>query len=217
MAHSTDDLIDPNDPMLLIWQKLPKQRHPDGSEYIDYAPVDLPYLYNNGFVDTQTYTLDEWLLAFLDYRQADGNFRLNKDQFLELRKYRYDGIIRTPFDALRVREGKWTEDDLWKLYHLSIKPSSTITDRQFTLMLDGLKKKGLFKDNEYTIDAAFKQRLNTLIIQNPSPLRRLEMRIADEQKGTPKKAAGTQHSQFTVGRTQAEETSKAFSELLTKR
>jgi hypothetical protein len=81
-----------------IWNKLPKQRAPDGSEYIEYTASDLPYLYHHGFVDTQRYSLDDWLVAIIPFKHEEsGTYRLTQAQFLTLDKYRYGGMIRAPF------------------------------------------------------------------------------------------------------------------------
>jgi hypothetical protein len=100
---------------------------------------------------------------------------------------------------------------------LSIKPSSTLTERQFTLMLDGAKKKGLLAGGVFTLDRPFKMRIKQLIDQNPSPLRRLELRVAESKQDEEKKALKAQSNEFVVGKTEAQKTSKALADLLTKR
>lgn len=205
------------DPMDYIWSKLPKSRAADGEAYIEYTITDLPYLYHNGFVDTQAYSLDDWLIAFIPFKQDNGSYRLNKEQFLNLRHYRYAGMIRAPFDPLRIREGEWTEEDLWKLYHLSIKPSSTLSEEQYGTMIATAKKKGRFVEGKFRLDRSFKTRLKQLVEQNPSPLRRLELRVAGERKKEETRTTQKEKSKFSVGKTKAESTQKAFSELLTKR
>lgn len=203
--------------MEYIWSKLPKSRAASGDEYVDYTLTDLPYLYNNGFVDTQAYSLDDWLVAFIPFKQAGNTYRLNKEQFFGLRRYRYAGIIRAPFDPLRLREGEWTEQNLWKLYRLSIKPSSTLTDQQFKLMLESAKKKKLLVDGKFKLDRSFKVKLQKLIDDNPSPLRRLELRVLETKRQEGERGSKKEKSKYAVGKTKAETTSKAFSDLLTKR
>ena len=206
------------DPMEYIWDKLPKEKDLNGNDYIEYVTTDLPYLYENGFVDTQKYTLDEWLIAIIAFKNDEtGTYQLNREQFLSLRVFRYDGQLRAPFEPMRIREGNWTEEELWKLFVLSIKPSSTLSDQQFAGMIESAKKKGLFVNGQFRVDRPFKVRLNQIVQENPSPLRKLELRVAERRREQDSSTLKKESSKFTVGKTKAETTSKAFADLLMKR
>ncbi len=205
------------DAMAYIWRRLPKQRGKDGVEYIEYAADDLPFLYYNGFVDCATYTLEQWTKAFEPFKKAGGLYHLNERNFFSLRAFRYAGPVREPFDAMKIREGEWTEEELWKLYTLSISPSSHLTKGDFQDLLTQAQKKGAFKDGFFTIDAVFKARIGALIDKAPSPLRRLELRIAEAKVSEAKKRTEGEKSGFALGKNIAEDTSRAFSDLLTKR
>src|SRR5690349_10807510 len=115
---------DVKDPMEYIWDKVPKNKQ----GFIHYLPGDIPYLYNNGFVDSQRYTYEQWKSAFVDCLQSDGSYLVSKDKFMSLRPFRYVGNVFTPFDPKRVREGEWNDGDLKKLFERSIKPSSSISE-----------------------------------------------------------------------------------------
>lgn len=161
------------DPMEYIWERVPKNEN----GHIHYLAGDIPYLYRNGFVDTTIYTYQQWKSAFSDCLQTDGTYIVAKDKFMSLRKYRYVGPVFSPFEAQKVREGEWTDEDLQKLFDLSIKPSSTITQDIFWNSVKALKDQGFIQNNHLFVNQAVKNQLNYLIERFPSPRRRLETEV----------------------------------------
>lgn len=162
------------DPMVYIWEKVPKTKE----GFIHYLTGDIPYLYRNGFVDTNRFTFQQWAKAFDDCKQKDGSYLVSKDKFLSLKIYRYTGPVFKPFDAQKIREGEWTDEDLQKLFERSLKPSSTVTHEIFWKLIDTFKKKGSLKNGHLVIDAPFKIQLGYLVEKFPSPRRRLEKEVA---------------------------------------
>ena len=204
------------DPMEYIWRKVPKTK--DG--FIHYLPGDIPYLYRNGFVDSTRFTYQQWKDAFEDCKQDDDSYLVNEKKFMSLRVYRYVGPVFKPFDAAKVREGEWTDDDLKKLYHLSIKPSSTVSEEVYWNSIQALKKQGLVaKNGNLMVNKAVKTQLSYLIERFPSPRRRLEKevnRIREERETQVQNTTKNRDaSGFVVGKLASESKLEKFQNLQT--
>lgn len=165
-------LLDQFDVMEHLWGTIDKTE--DG-KFVHYDEIDVHQLYINGFVDAEQFTLNEWMSAFEPFRQADGTFLLNKDNFLALDKYRYKGEIRIPFDAMKINEGKYTDEGLDDLINASIAPSCKLPPEKLKEFFDTLKKDFRQADGLILIKADAKTRIKTLLDNNPSPLRNLEL------------------------------------------
>lgn len=203
------------DPMEYIWSRLPKQ---DGGKTVQYLPGDIPYLYYNGFVDTQKYSYKQWETAFTPFKQTDGNYLLDKSQFMSLRVFRYYGPSHAIFDPFRLREGPWPDDELEHLYLKSIKPSSSISEKVYWTAIGALKKQGkVNEENELVIDEKVKQQLNYLLEKFPSPRRRLEKEVARIKKEKEEELLGASRdrdkSKFGVGKTKGEKNLDQFKKL----
>ncbi len=202
------------DPMEYIWDKLPKM--PDGR--VLYFVTDPPYLYENGFVDTTSFTLPEWEAAFQPFKQKDGNYILSKDDFFSLRRYRDNNVAKTPFDANTLREGPWPDSELDTLYELTIKPSSSLSHSIYWTAINALKRQGHVDANQQlNIDDKVKKQIAYLIERFPSPRRRLEKEVARIKQEEKDKERATQKnrnaSDFVVGKTKSEQTADAFKNL----
>jgi hypothetical protein len=165
-------LLDQFDVMEHLWGTIDKT--PDGN-YVHYDEIDVHQLYINGFVDAEQFTLKEWMSAFEPFRQADGTFLLNKDNFLALDPYRYKGEIRVPFDAMKINEGRYTDEGLDDLVSASVAPSCKLSPEKLGEFFDTLKKDFRQADGLILIKADAKTRIGTLLESNPSPLRNLEL------------------------------------------
>lgn len=158
--------------MEYLWATLEKT--PDGKA-IRYLPIDVEMLWKMGFVDTEKYSLDQWRLVFEPYKQADGSFRLEKEAFLALDRYRYKGEIHIPFDAMRINEGLYTEEGLSDLINTSIAPSCGLPPEKFKAFFDTLKETFRTPEDYIRIDYDAKRQIRNLIEKSPSPLRNLEV------------------------------------------
>ncbi len=159
--------------MEYLWDTLPKTE--DGR--LNYGEGDIRQLYELGFVDTEAFTLEQWLDAFEPVRQMDGTYLLNRDEFLALDKYRYKGEIRIPFDAMEINEGKYTDEGLEDLIHASIMPSCGLPKEEQQKFYDALKKEFRQGDGLILIKKPAKERIRALLNASPSPLRRLEVML----------------------------------------
>lgn len=165
--------LDQFDVMEYLWDTLPKTE--DGR--LNYGEGDIRQLYQLGFVDTEAFTLQEWVGAFEQVRQMDGTYLLNKDEFLALDKYRYKGEIRIPFDAMEINEGKYTDEGLEDLIHASIMPSCGMPMDEQLKFYEAFKKDFRQADGLILMKKPAKQRIKELLDAFPSPLRNLEIML----------------------------------------
>lgn len=203
-----------NDPMEYIWEKIPKTKE----GLVHYLPGDIPYLYFNGFVDAVQFSFEEWEGAFNDVKQEDGTYLVSRDKFMSLRRFRYVGPLYRPFDPQRLPEGEWTDEDLQKLYDLSIRPSSGITEEVYWNSIKALKGQGLVANNgRLILNKAVKTQLAYLIERFPSPRRRLEKevhRIRQEREAEYRSAVEKRDASiFMAGKLASEDKQERFQAL----
>jgi hypothetical protein len=206
-----------DDAMEYIWQKVPK----NAQGLIHYLPGDIPYLYENGFVDTTRFEFEEWAAAFEDVRQPDGSYLVSHEKFISLRPFRYDGPVYKPFDPQKVREGEWKKEDLQKLYELSIQPSSSVPEEVFWNSVKALKAQGFCKDGNLVVNEHVKKQLKYLIERFPSPRRKLEIEVnrLREERDTQIQQANKEHdkSLFVAGKLASEVKKEQFKNLETSK
>lgn len=206
----------PLDAMEYIWERLPKNK--DGKT-IHYLPGDVPYLYQNGFVDAVKYTYEEWQKALLPFKDRDGEgYTLDKQQFLALRLFRYNGPSHEVFEPEKLRDGPWPEDELEYLFENSIKYSSTIPKDMFWRAITTLKSKGFMdSQGEFLVNDTVKKQFQYLVEKFPSPQRRLEKEVRrlreerDVERSLHQKNRDA--STFTMGTSQSEENLEKFKDL----
>ena len=164
--------MDQFDVMEHIWETIEKT--PDG-KHVRYSTTDIEQLWQMGFVDTANVPLATWKAAFEPYLQGDGTFLVARDDFLALERYRYRGEVRIPFDAMRINEGKYTNEGLDDLTNASIAPSCALPTEKLREFFDTLKRDFRQPDGLILIKQPAKERIRTLLAANPSPLRNLEL------------------------------------------
>lgn len=207
-----------------IWQTSEKAE--DGCLYYPLAFID--FLWDQGFVDTLAHPREEWRAAFEPFKQADGLYKITHAEFLTLDKYRYTGPIHIPFDAMRINEGKYTDEGLDQLVRDSIAPSCHLATAALQQWINDLKKEFRQPDDLILIKAPAKQKIKKLLDEAPSPLRHLEFLFDNllSQKGiekeveagaqklsrvaTPEQQVTLQQSTFTTG-------AASFAEMQAKR
>jgi hypothetical protein len=155
-----------------LWESMEKTK--DG-KHIAYTMLDIEQLWQMGFVDTKKFGMEEWKAVFEPYKQPDGTFLLNHEQFLVLDDYRYKGEIRVPFDAMRINEGKYTDEGLDQLINASITPSCSLESPKLREFFEALKKDFRQDDGLILIKRPAKERIKAMLETHPSPLRNLEI------------------------------------------
>ncbi|EKD51518.1 MAG: hypothetical protein ACD_62C00241G0007 [uncultured bacterium] len=189
----------PQQAMEYIWNKIPKQD--DGT--IRYQPGDLDYLYNNGFVNSRKYSREQWKSAFRAYARPDGTYRIKKNQFIALCVFREVSPLKI-FDASKIKDGPWTDEELRTLYHEAIVPSSELRPESFTVFVDTLKEHGkVDAKGLLVLDEASKKALQELVETYPSPRVQLDREIKRIKNAQEKELIGNQvyrdRSGFSVG------------------
>ncbi|MDP2599247.1 MAG: hypothetical protein Q8P84_00740 [Deltaproteobacteria bacterium] len=203
----------PENVMEFIWATVDKG--PDGCVHYPLEFVD--FLMDFGFVDTKKYSKEAWRAAFEPFKQPDGHFKLSRDEFLTLAKYRYAGEVKIPFDPMRINEGKYTDEGFGQLLNESIAPSCGLEAPTLNKFVEELKKEFRQPDDLILIKTEAKQKIKKLLEENPSPLRRLEIMFDNLLKkegfkkeaketvqkvsaaATPEQLAALQTSTFTEG------------------
>lgn len=204
--------------MEYIWDRIPKNK---GGKTIRYLAGDIPYLYENGFVDAAKFTYKQWKQSFEAFKQEDGSYILTKEDFFTLRLFRYNGPSHDVFNAEKLREGPWPDDELEFLYNKSIQPSSRVAHDIYWNSINALKRQGFVNENnELIVNDKVKKQLTYLVEKFPSPRRRLEKEVKkireqrSEQMNEHMKNRNA--SGFSVGETQSEEKNKEFEKLQSK-
>lgn len=200
--------------MIAIWEKIPKNEN----NQIHYQKSDIPYLYNHGFVNSELFTLDQWLKALNPFQQKDGSYLVDQQGFLGLAHFRLrTNVSQKPFDPNRICEGEWTKKDLQKLFDISVKPSSTLEEKTFWKLVDALIKQGFEKNGHFLLTSKFKDHLAHLIEQQPSPRRKLEFevqRIHQQKEGNYRRVQENPgSSSFTQGKLASESQADEFRNL----
>lgn len=158
--------------MQLIWDDLPKS--PD-ENHVTLTINDIDAMWHLGIVDTGRFNLETWRRAFDSHKEAGGTYLLKEKEFLAKETYRYKGEIMVPFDAMKINEGKYTDEGLQELFNLSILPSSSLPSPELSKFLTELKNEFREADSLIKIDSRAKFKIKALLDTNPSPLRRLEI------------------------------------------
>ena len=163
--------------MKYIWDKVSKPST-ESTRRIRYKDrKELEYLYQTGFVDTDQFSLDQWIAAFQDSLQPDGSYLLAEGQWMQKKKYRYAEPIDDPFDPLILREGLWEPTEFEKLLKEKILPSITVDEGTFRMLLKKERAKH-FVDGKFKMDLQFKLGLIHILELAPSPRRFREIQFA---------------------------------------
>ncbi len=217
----TDDLFDP---MKFIWDGVsePSTSSPASPRVIKYRDRnDLEYLYKTGFVDTDKFTLKEWVESFKDSLQPNGDYILTESQWMKKGRYRYDGPIDAPFDPMEMREGSWNTQDLQKLVQEKLLPSLEVEEEFLTKSIFGEKPPPVDR-GLVMITHPFKINLQHLLTQRPTPRRLRELSLAQvksKSDASPSQAKTPlpQGSSFSQGPSSSQTTMDRLSKLLSKK
>ncbi len=215
------------DPMKYIWEKV-STISPDGRRLIKYQNrASLEYLYQTGFVDTDRFTMPQWIDAFNDSLQPDGSYLLSETQWMAKRKYRYDGPVDEPFDPMTIREGEWEPDEFDRLLKEKIFPATSVEEGLFRKTLQGPGSK-VFLKGKVVVNKDLKTALKHVLELRPSPRHSRELRFAqlkNKSKGVTPAAvspptpvqAQREASRFAMGVSESKQALDQLSKLLGKR
>ncbi len=164
------------DAMLYIWEAVTEKKD-DGQWYIVWENRhDLEYLYSQGFVDTDKFTLEEWVKAFDDTKRPNGQYWVTLKHWVLKRPFRYEGPVEAPFDPFTLREGEWTKGDFQEILRQNILPATSLKEKDFESAFLKFKDK-LFKDDKLLLTADLKKGFLAILQTYPSPRRNREMAV----------------------------------------
>src|SRR5262245_56516548 len=110
------------DPLEAIFNRVAKDGK-DGKKYIFFKDqTDIAFLYASGFVDAKKYGFQNWMDAFKPSRQADGSYVISREQWMEKKKYHYEGPINPPWDPMSLEEREYTEKEIQEIIAKKIIP-----------------------------------------------------------------------------------------------
>jgi hypothetical protein len=216
-----------NDPMRSIWEAI-AQKSPDGKRYIQWRDRrDIEYLYETGFVDTDKFSMKEWMDSFQDSLQPNASYRVTEDQWFSKRPFRYSGPTHEPFNPLTMREGEWTPEELDDVIDKQFLPSTNLKREHFEKMLQKGREMGRFVNGKYIINKPFKFGLKQLMDTYASPKRRREMAVVEARENLnrqkpvlrpsqPSPAALSHPTAFSTGPSKEKQMTDRLSQLLGK-
>lgn len=190
-------------PMEEIWNSVSKSGK-DGKRSITLKGVgDLAFLYLSGFVDVKQHNFKSWIAAFQPSKLADGSFAVTHDQWLEKRKFRYEGPVETPFDPNTIEEKEYTEDEFIKLMGKEILPNTQFDPGVIPQMMANLRLQKKSQNGKVNLDKKLKHELIELLNRYPHPQRVLQAMVYALKEGKGKQVAlsqaEAQKSSFTAG------------------
>ncbi len=174
-------------PMEEIWDQV-AQTDKDGQKYIRYkGQYDLIFLYANGFVDFRKFPLEEWIGAFADSREPDESYKVTRDQWMAKARFRYSGPVGDPFDPQTLKEREFSEDEFRDIFKQFICPATWIPEGSIPQILDYYRKKGRLVGGKIKMDPELKKDFQEVLEKLPSPLRVLQLDVANirYRKGFP--------------------------------
>ncbi|MBI3540969.1 MAG: hypothetical protein HY073_02370 [Deltaproteobacteria bacterium] len=209
------------EPMEEIWKSAAKAGK-DGKSYIFLkGSNDLGYLYATGFVDVRQHSFKDWVNSFNSSRLKDGSYAVSHEQWLEKKKFHFEGFVAEPFDPMQLEDRELTESEAISFLRETVLPHTVFDEKAIPQLLTNLKNYKKLVNGKVKLDKKLKQEVVLLLHAFPSPMRTLEvmvqnMRMAQEGRAQTSFKSGqdrSQKSQFAAGLTAQEITRKRLSEI----
>lgn len=193
------------EPLEAIFIRVAKEGK-DRKKYIFFKDqIDIAFLYASGFVDAKKYTYKEWVDSFEPCKQADGTYIVPHAQWIEKKKFHYNGPIRPPWDPMALEEREYSEKEIGEIIANKIIPCTVLDPGYAQVYVNNLKAQGRLVNGKARIDKGAKEFILQIINQYPSPMRVLEVSVYGlmRQKKGSRKASQEQlqKSGFKAGQT----------------
>ena len=210
-----------DDAMELLWKQL-ATKDKKGHFYITFnGKQDLEDMYQTGFVDTDKYSLTQWIEVFKTSLRSDGRYFITKEEWLKKKPYRYDGSVDDPFNPMTIREGEWSEDDFKKLIKIKIIPNSSLNPQKFKIDREVAKKQNRYVDGKFIVNKLWKVSMKSILDQHPSPKRVREIQVAEavqrlkeqEKEGKKEKTKAAKDIKASIYRTETDSKKVAMNQL----
>jgi len=165
------------EPLEAIFMRVAKEGK-DRKKYIFFKDqIDIAFLYASGFVDAKKYTYKDWLDSFEPCKQADGGYVVSHDQWMEKKKFHYNGPIKPPWDPMALEERDYSEKEIYDIIANKIIPCTALDASYAQVYINNLKAQGRLVNGRARIDKAAKEFVLQTINQYPSPMRVLEVSV----------------------------------------
>lgn len=165
------------DPLEVIFNRVAKERK-DGKRHIFFKDhVDIAFLYATGFVDAKKFTYKQWLDSFDPSKQPDNSYIISKEQWLEKKKFHYDGPIHPPWDPMALEDREYTEKEIQDLLVEKVLPCTVFDATYAQVYINNLKAQGRLVNGKAIIDKVAKEYILQVINQYPCPMRVLEVSV----------------------------------------
>lgn len=167
------------DPLEAIFHRVAKEsKGAKDKKYIFFKDqVDIAFLYASGFVDAKKYTYKQWLDAFDPSKQANGSYVVSHEQWMEKKKFHYDGPINPPWDPMALEERDYTEKEITELLVQKILPCTVFDSSYAQTYINNLKAQAKLVNGVAFMDKAAKDYILQVINQFPAPMRVLEVAV----------------------------------------
>jgi hypothetical protein len=202
-----------------IWKSVAKTDKKGVLSILFKGSGDLAFLYLSGFVDITKNTFKDWIDAFASSKQKDGSYTVTHDQWLEKKKFRYEGPVGAPFDPNSVQEKEYTEEEFTQLLHTKIIPNTQFDASAAPRIMETVKKQNKFKDGKVILDKTLKKELVDVINTYPHPLHILRTMVQAIREGKGEEAltkftqSEAQKSNFAAGKTAQQIAQARFAEI----
>jgi hypothetical protein len=181
---------------------------------------DLSYLYETGFVDTESHSRQEWIAAFHANKEKNGFYKLQHKDWLAKTPFRYAGPVSPAFDPSTLRDGEWTKDDFIQMLEEKFFPQVSISKDRYFKALESATTNRDDGSSKIIVNSVVKGFLRNLLEHYPSPQRYRSLGVAREQKKqapvVTKKTNGSikMQSEFTQSPDEKKTTLNKLSDLL---
>ena len=150
----------------------------DGKRYIFFKnQVDVTFLYFSGFVDAKKFSCDKWIEAFKASQQPDGSYAISEKQWLEKKRFHYEGPVDPPWDPMTLEEREYKEKEVHDLLIRKILPCTVFDKGYAQVYMNNLKAQGRLVNGRARVDRPAKEYILQILNQYPSPLRVLQISV----------------------------------------
>jgi len=193
------------DPLEAIFHRVAKESK-DKKKYIFFKDqIDIAFLYASGFVDAKKFTYKQWLDSFDPSKQADGTYVLSFEQWMEKKKFHYNGPIKQPWDPMSLEDREYSEKEITDLLVQKVLPCTVFDSSYAQVYINNLKAQGRLVNGKALVDKFAKEYILQVINQYPAPMRVLEVSVwglKNRKKGITQAAQSRlQQSGFAQGAT----------------
>ena len=193
------------DPMEEIWNTTSKPGK-DGKRYILLKGVnDLAFLYLSGFVDVAKNDFKSWVESYAGSKLADGSYAVAHDQWIEKRRFRFEGALPPPFDLNSIPEKEYGEEEFVEILTATGLPNTQFDASAIPNIMANLRLHKKIQNGRVKLDKQIREQIDLLLNTYPHPQRVLQKLVEGIRSGKGTRTAlsqvEAQRSSFAAGMT----------------